>query len=205
VRPRRARVAPRGPDPIFDREPVERPWGWRLIYVGRIDERKGVDLAVRALALLPDAATLTVVGGGDEEELARLEALAPEGRVRFTRAPRPELPGLVAEADALVFPVRWREPWGLVPLEAMAAGTPVIATGRGGSGEYLRDGENCLIFDPDAGPEALAAQAERLAADPGLRDRLRRGGRRTASAYDPRGFERAVAEELERAASNGDA
>jgi glycogen synthase len=205
IRPRRERVAPRGPDPIFDREPVEVPWGWRLIYVGRIDERKGVDLAVEALASLPDAATLTVVGGGDEEELARLRRLAPGDRVRFVRAPRSALPALVADADALVFPVRWREPWGLVPLEAMAAGTPVIATGRGGSGEYLRDGENCVIFDPDAGPAALAAQVDRLATDPDLRARVRRAGKETAAAYDPRGFEKAVAEELERAASNGDA
>ena len=205
VEPPRARVASRGPDPIFHREPVERPWSWRLIYVGRIDERKGVDLAIEALALLPGAATLTVVGGGDEEELARLRGLAPGDRVRFMRAPRTELPDLVADADALVFPVRWREPWGLVPLEAMAAGTPVVATGRGGSGEYLRDGENCLIFDPDAGPAPLAAQVERLAADPELRIRIRRAGRQTAAAYDPRGFEKAVAEELERAASNRDA
>jgi glycosyltransferase involved in cell wall biosynthesis len=200
IEPRRARVAPRGADPAFDREPGDEPWRWRLIYVGRIDERKGVDLAVEALALLPEA-TLTVVGGGDEEELEKLRALAPPDRVRFTRVPREELPDVVAGADALVFPVRWREPWGLVPLEAMAAGTPVVATGRGGSGEYLRHEENCLVFDPDAGPPALAAQLERLAADDALRSRLRRGGKETAATYDPRGFERAVAEELERAAA----
>ena len=48
-----------------------------------------------------------------------------------------------------MFPVRWNEPWGLVPIEAMARGRPVVATGRGGSGEYLRDGENCMLFDAD--------------------------------------------------------
>jgi glycosyltransferase involved in cell wall biosynthesis len=203
VEPRRARVAPRGPDPIFFRDPVDRPWGWRLIYVGRIDERKGVDLAVEALASLPPEASLTVVGNGDSKEMARLRGLAPPGRVEFTRVPRSGLPDLMSDADALVFPVRWREPWGLVPLEAMAAGTPVIATGRGGSGEYLRDGENCVIFDPDAGPAALAAQVERLAEDPGLRARVRKGGKQTAAAYDPRGFEKAVMEELETAAAKG--
>ena len=49
----------------------------------------------------------------------------------------------------VVFPVRWEEPWGLVPIEAMARGRPVVATGRGGSGEYLRDGENCVLFEAD--------------------------------------------------------
>jgi phosphatidylinositol alpha-1,6-mannosyltransferase len=100
--------------------------------------------------------------------------------------------------DALLFPVRWAEPWGLVPLEAMAAGTPVVASGRGGSGEYLRDGENSLIFDPDGGPGALAAAVKRLAGDAAMRARLVEGGRATAGALDPRGFETAVAEELER-------
>ncbi|HEX8052613.1 MAG TPA: glycosyltransferase [Thermoleophilaceae bacterium] len=201
VEPLHSRVATRGPDPIFERPAEDRPWRWQLIYVGRIDERKGVDLAVEAMALLPEEARLEVIGDGDAAELARLRAAAPAGRVRFERVPRGELPDRVAAADALLFPVRWREPWGLVPLEAMAAGTPVIATGRGGSGEYLRHEENCLIFDPDGGPPALAAQIERLASDPGLRARLRAGGAATAAAHDPRGFERAVAEELERAAA----
>ena len=48
----------------------------------------------------------------------------------------------------------------------MAVGTPVVATGRGGSAEYLRDGENCLLADPDVGPDALAAAVRRLASEP---------------------------------------
>ena len=223
VEPRRSRVARRGPDPIFWRgaapaaaavepgaspgaepaaSPTGREWRWDLLYVGRIDERKGVDLAVEATALLPEQAALTVIGSGDQEELARLRAAAPPGRVTFERVPREQIPDRMAAADALLFPVRWREPWGLVPLEAMAAGTPVIATGRGGSGEYLEHGRNCLIFDPDQGPPALAAAVERLAADADLRGRLADAGRKTAAALDPRGFEKAVAEELERAAAN---
>lgn len=202
---RRSRVAHRGPDPIFAGAFAgERPpWRWRLVYLGRIDERKGVDLAIEALRELPDEASLTVVGSGDEAELERLRALAPPGRVRFASAPRERLPAIVADADALLFPVRWREPWGLVPLEAMAAGTPVVASARGGPAEYLRDGENCLVFEPDEGPAALAAALRRLAGDGPLRARLREGGRETAAAIDPRGFEKAVAEELERAAAKG--
>ena len=73
-------------------------------------------------------------GTGDERFLAELRAqcarLGVEDRVEFGHRPRDELPAAYAEADALLFPVRWEEPWGLVPLEAMAVGTPVVATGH---------------------------------------------------------------------------
>ena len=132
----------------------ERQWSWSLAYVGRLDARKGVDTAVKALAHLPDAATLTLVGGWDEKEERRLRELAhTEGlaaRVRFEgQASRDRVRAAYDDADAVLFPVRWEEPWGLVPLEAMARGRPVVASGRGGSGEYLRDGENALIASPD--------------------------------------------------------
>ena len=163
-------------------EVAPRPWGWRLLYVGRIDERKGIDTAIRALEHLPQQATLDVVGTGDEVAEQRLRALA-DGRVRFAGGvPRERLPEIYAQADAVVFPVRWREPWGVVPLEAMGVGRPVVATGRGGSGEYLRDGGNALLFDAED-HAALAMQIERLATDEELRERLRTDGLATARAH----------------------
>jgi glycosyltransferase involved in cell wall biosynthesis len=175
-------------------------WAWRLLYCGRLDERKGVDLCVAALPHLPEA-SLTVVGGGDPAYRDELAALAVRAgvsdRVRFERASRAELPGAYAAADAVLFPVRWEEPWGLVPLEAMAVGRPVVASGRGGSGEYLEDGVNCLIADPDEGPSAIAAALERLAADPELRETLREGGRRTAERFSRDAFDEAIADRVE--------
>ena len=91
----------------------------------------------------------------------------------------------------MVFPVRWEEPWGLVPLEAMAKGRPVLATGRGGSAEYLRDGENCLLFEADDS-SALARALHRLASDPALRARLRAGGLETAPRHTEALFNQAV-------------
>jgi glycosyltransferase involved in cell wall biosynthesis len=176
-------------DEFLDPAPAE-PWAWRLLYVGRIDERKGIDTAIRALEQLPEEATLTVVGSGDEDVERRLRALADE-RVRFTGiVPREQLPAVYAGADVVLFPVRWREPWGVVPLEAMGIGRPVVATGRGGSGEYLRDGENALLFDAED-PAALAERIQRLATDEQLRERLRSNGletarRHTAAAHDAR-------------------
>jgi glycosyltransferase involved in cell wall biosynthesis len=171
-------------------------WRWRLLFVGRIDSRKGIDLAVEALRSLPDAATLTVVGDGDAAYLGELQRLAGEpdldGRVSFTRSDRDRLQQVYADADAVMFPVRWDEPWGLVPLEAMTVGVPVIASGRGGSAEYLRDRRNCLIFDPDAGPGALAAAVRELGSDPALRERLREGGFETSAGLSVEAYDEAI-------------
>lgn len=178
-------------------DPVpERQWSWRLLYVGRLDPRKGVDVAVEALAHLPPEARLELVGGWDRNEETRLRELAAKfcvaDQVRFAgQLDRHELLDAYAAADAVLFPVRWSEPWGLVPLEAMARGRPVVATGRGGSAEYLRDEQNCLLVEADD-PAALAAAVGRLAADPALRARLRDGGLATAPLHTEQVFNEAV-------------
>lgn len=201
----RTAVAHPGIDRDLFRPAPAHAWGWRLLYVGRIDRRKGIELAVRALGELPAEATLTVAGAGDDRHLGELRDLARRrglaGRVAFGRRPREDLPGLYGEADALLFPVQWEEPWGLVPLEAMAVGTPVVATGRGGSGEYLRAGGNCLIFEPGDDPEELAAAVRRLAGDDDLRGRLREGGLRTASRFGETSYNEAIVAALHRAAT----
>ena len=82
-----------------------------------------------------------------------------------------------------IFPSEWEEPFGLVPLEAMACDTPVVATGVGGSADFLFDGGNCLLFPP-ADDVALAAAVRRLADDPAQRRDLVTSGRRTAAWAD---------------------
>src|SRR4051794_386085 len=135
------------------------PWGWRLLCAGRIAPEKGVDVAVEALDALPEA-SLVLAGRGS--------APRAHPRLRVRESAPEEMAGVYAAADCVLFPVVWPEPWGLVPLEAMSVGRPVVATGTGGSAEYLRDGENALLVAPgDAG--ALAAAVRRLAADPPLR------------------------------------
>jgi glycosyltransferase involved in cell wall biosynthesis len=193
-----ARIAHAGVDEELFQAAPEHPWSWRLLYCGRIDSRKGIDLAVASLAHLPAEATLLVVGDGDPEHREELERQAWElgvaDRVHFERVDRDRLPATFAEHDVLLFPVRWEEPWGLVPLEAMAVGLLVVASGRGGSAEYFEDGENCLLADPDKGPEALAAALKRLAGDDALRRRLRAGGFATAERYPDTAFATAVAD-----------
>ena len=171
-------------------------WAWRLLYVGRLDERKGVHVAADALSRLPAEAVLTVQGGGDPAYTAALG-----GRVSFSAEPRSRLPDVYAAADAVVFPVQWNEPWGLVPLEAMAVGRPVVASGTGGSAEYLRHGENCLVYSPAESPEALAAALRELAGDAGLRERVVAGGFETAARFTERSYNQAIAAALDEVAS----
>ena len=139
-----AEVAHPGVDPGFFAPGEEHEWAWRLLYVGRLDERKGVDAAVEALAHLPEEATLTVLGSGDDRFLAELRdaratTSASRSGCEFGLRPRDELPPPTPPPTRCSSRSRWEEPWGLVPLEAMAVGTPVVATGTGGSAEFLRD------------------------------------------------------------------
>jgi len=177
-------VLPSGVAATFRHPQPPRPWRGALLYVGRLDARKGVRTAVAALDHLPETATLTLAGEGPERP--RHERATYAGALD-----RAALARAYADADAVLFAVEWEEPWGLVPLEAMGMGRPVVATGRGGSAEYLRDGENALLVPP-GDPRALAAAVRRLAADPALRDRLRAGGLRTAAAWTEERFHAGV-------------
>ena len=113
------------------------------------------------------------------------------GRVEFL-GERGDVPALMAALDALLVP-SWEEPFGRVVVEAMAAGTPVIATSRGGTAEIVADGVNGLLAPPrDAG--AWAAVIERLLDEPGLRERLVEEGLRRASDFGIAAHVEAIAE-----------
>lgn len=198
-------IAHSGIRPRFQLAP-DQPWRGRLLAVGRVDPRKGVATAIEALAELPES-TLKVVGDGPPDHLRELRGLAAslgvDARVDFAGPAAPEdLPAVYATADAVVFPVTWNEPWGLVPLEAMASGRPVLATGRGGSAEYLTDGENSLLF-PARDSWALADRVKRLAESPTLRGNLRNAGILTARRHTSAGFDELVEQRLA-TASGGD-
>lgn len=157
-----------------------------LLYVGRVDERKGIRTLVKALADLPEA-TLVIDGHADDSDRASVldwaRAAGVSDRVSMQRSDRPGLPEVYRAADICVFPSEWEEPFGLVPLEAMACGTPVVATGVGGSGEFLFDEANCVLFE--AGDHrSLAAAVRRLREDPELRGRVITNGFTSAEHFD---------------------
>ncbi|CAA9518901.1 MAG: hypothetical protein AVDCRST_MAG69-2935 [uncultured Solirubrobacteraceae bacterium] len=164
-----------------------REWRGSLLYAGRLTPAKGVDDALRALARLPGA-RLLMVGDATSSQRAALRSLAASLGVAERVAIQPAVePAALAvhyrAADAVLFPARWQEPFGLVPLEAMASGVPVIATATGGSAEYLAAGVNALVVAP-GDPAALAAAVVRLAGDRALRERLRGHGLATAARHD---------------------
>jgi glycogen synthase len=181
------------------------PWSWRLLHVGRVHPDKGIDLAVAALAELPVEATLTIAGAGDDRYAADLRrqaaSLGVKERVLFAGPVAADsLPSLYAAADVVLFPIRWEEPWGLVPLEAMGMGRPVVAVARGGAVTYLRDEQNALVI-PSEDPKALALAVRRLADDVELRARLLLGGERAANEHSAQRYEQRLVDEHEHAAS----
>lgn len=174
-----------GPAPAPDR-PDPSATGLRLLYVGRIDERKGIRTILRSLPLLPEA-SLVIDGQSEPSDRDALRSWADEvgvaGRVAIQCSDRRDLPRVYRSADVCVFASEWEEPFGLVPLEAMACGVPVAATGVGGSGEFLVDGTNAVLFE--AGNEAsLAAAVRRVVEDRALRERIISEGLVCAERFD---------------------
>jgi glycosyltransferase involved in cell wall biosynthesis len=180
-----------------------RPGTVRLLSVGRLVERKGVETLVEALALLPDA-ELVVAGGPPRHELGtdphvrRLRAAGERAGVLSRlhvvgRVPHEQAAGLMRAADVVVT-VPWYEPFGIVPLEAMACGTPVVASAVGGMLDTVEDGVTGLLVPPRDAP-ALARALRRLVADPQV---LARFGAAAAAAVSDRYSWQAVAEATER-------
>jgi glycosyltransferase involved in cell wall biosynthesis len=143
-----------------------------LLCVCRLEPQKGVDVAIRALADIPDA-HLVVLGEGPQR--AELEQLAGDRAHLLGRVP--DVAAWLRRADVLVHPARW-EGFGLALLEAMLASLPIVATRVSSIPEIVVDGETGLLVPPDD-PSALAAALNRVLADPrgyGERGRARARG-----------------------------
>ncbi len=155
-----------------------------LIYSGRLAPEKNVILLLDLMARLDrEKFRLVVVGGGILlNEMKRMAADRALGHVIFTGhiADRDLLADLCANADLFVHP-NPREPFGIAPLEAMAAGTPLVAPDQGGVTSYA-DESNAWLARPDA--EAFARAIEAACAQPELRSRKVLAARRTAEDFD---------------------
>jgi phosphatidylinositol alpha-mannosyltransferase len=158
-----------------------------ILFCGRLDRRKGFRFAVRAFARLArERPDLRLVVAGDGPERAALSGLEPQvrGRVRMLGAvPNAELPPVHAACAAYAGAAIGGESFGVVLVEAMAAGLPVVASDIPGYREVVRDGVDGLLVPPaDAG--ALAAGLGRVLDDPELAARLRQAGRERARSFD---------------------
>ena len=128
-----------------------------LLFVGSLLRGKGLDLLIRALDLLPEHVRLVVAGEGPQDEAGLVDRLGLRPRVHYAgRLDSAALARHYHQAACVVVPSRSPETFGLVGLEALAAGTPVVATDVGGVREWLRPGETGLLV-PSGSPTALAA------------------------------------------------
>jgi D-inositol-3-phosphate glycosyltransferase len=177
-----ARFSPSGPA-----EPRQ-PGRHRVVAACRLVERKGIGNAITALADVPDT-ELHVAGGPDasglpgDPEARRLRALAERAGVADRvvlrgRVGRGAMPALLRSADAVAC-VPWYEPFGIVPLEAMACGVPVVATAVGGQIDSVVHGATG-VHVPPRDVSALAAALRELLADDARRAQFGREGRRRA-------------------------
>jgi glycosyltransferase involved in cell wall biosynthesis len=157
--------------------------------MGRHVPQKGFDTLVRAFADCVKEhrieQDLILAGDGKDHELLKNLAsqLGISSRVHFPgRVDHAKAVQLFKGADLFVLPSR-HEPFGIVNLEAMAAGIPLIATRVGGVPEFVEDGRNGILVKPDD-TGALARAMVRVLGDADLRDRLVREGQQTAARFD---------------------
>jgi D-inositol-3-phosphate glycosyltransferase len=164
----------------------------RVLSLGRLVPRKGNDTVIAAMAGVPG--TDLVIAGGPhpgqlhgDSEVARLsqiaEAYGVADRVRFTgRVPHKDVPALLRSAD-IVVSAPWYEPFGIVPVEAMACGRAVVVSAVGGHLDTVEDGVTGRLVPP-RDPAALTAALRQLLAEPGLRRELgTAGAARVAARY----------------------
>ena len=158
-----------------------------ILYVGRIEPLKGLDILLRAIALLNggNGVNLLIVGGNSEKdaELKRLKALADNLNigdiVTFTGSvDQEQLPNYYNAADVFVLP-SWYESFGLAALEAMSCGTPVVVSRVGGLTTFVEHGKSGYLV-PWRCPEAFARSLETLLENPSLRKAMGSAARQKA-------------------------
>ncbi len=168
-----------------------------IVHPARLLRWKGIDTSLRAFskvnAVIPHASLVLpdVAGVADDEKdslrlKAELKAEAAETglseRVLFASFPRQEMASVYATADLVWYPTSDEEPFGLVPLEAMASGIPVVATRSGGIEETIKSGESGFLIEK-SDSEALASASLSVLEDGEVRRRLVAGGRRRVRSF----------------------
>ena len=173
-----------------------------LLFVGRIQRLKGLEVLLRAFARMSDPDTRLVVVGGqrgtgqESREISRLQHLAAKlnvaDRTSFVGAVSHEqLPLYYSSADITVMPSSY-ESFGLVAVESLACGTPVVATRVGGLTSIVRDGETGLLV-PWRDADLFASTLRRVLEDEPLRRHLARQARESVLGY---GWDRIADEHL---------
>ncbi|MEB3185465.1 MAG: glycosyltransferase family 1 protein [Cyanobacteriota bacterium] len=157
--------------------------GKLLLYIGRLSAEKQIERIRPVLEAMPDARLALVGDGPYRSRLEEIFAGLPVHFVGYLAGA--ELASAYACGDAFVFPSS-TETLGLVLLEAMAAGCPVVGANRGGIPDIVSDGLNGCLYEPDGddgGAASLTAAVQRLLGDPAEREQLRRNARSEAERW----------------------
>jgi glycosyltransferase involved in cell wall biosynthesis len=174
-----------------DRDAARRQLGleqgaFHLVSIGRLVARKGYDRLIDAMTRLPKAAELTIVGAGPLTD-ALLEQIRGSGlnsRVRLAgRVDERTKYRYLAAADCYVLSSH-HEGFGIVLLEAMAAGLPIVATAGGGQQDLLRDGKNAVMIESNV-PDVIAAGVTHLMHNADLREALTHANRARVRDFAP--------------------
>ena len=157
--------------------------GKLLLYIGRLSAEKQIERIKPVLEALPDARLALVGDGPYRQQLEKIFAGTPAQFVGYLAGE--ELAAAYASGDAFVFPSS-TETLGLVLLEAMAAGCPVVGANRGGIPDIVSDGVNGCLYEPegpDGGAASLTAAVQRLLGDTSERQALRHNARQEAERW----------------------
>ena len=151
------------------------------LFVGNSWQRKGLQLAIDALRSIPNPKLkLLVVGAGDPLLYCSPKELSdPDRRVVFLSRMEPQIERYYAAADLLLFPTLY-EPFGLVVLEALASGLPVVVSATAGVAEHITDRETGLLLSNPGDASEIRAKLELLLEDSDLRERIALQGRLVA-------------------------
>ena len=185
-----------------DAVPADLGPGKKLLFVGRLDERKGFPTAVDAFGVLAsERADVRLIVVGDGPERGAVDRLTDDVRARVTMlgsVPNVELPPIHAACDLYLGTSVGGESFGYVLVEAMAAGLPMIASDIPGYDEVVADGAEGLLVPP-RDPTAVAVAAARVLNDPDLAARMSAAGRARAATFDWSNVAARIVELYERA------
>jgi phosphatidylinositol alpha-mannosyltransferase len=181
-------VIPNGVDVarFADATPADLGPGTKLLFVGRLDDRKGFAHAVAAFGLLAKTRPLRLVVAGDGPARRAVEELPVPLRALVSllgHVANEDLPPIYAACDVFLAPNTGGESFGMVLTEAMAAGLPVVATDIPGFHEVMTAGVDGLVVPP-RDPVALAGAVGRILDDPALAERLVADARTRAAWFD---------------------
>jgi glycosyltransferase involved in cell wall biosynthesis len=176
--PDRIAIVPPIPAALAEATPLPASGEPEVLFVGQVIRGKGVDLLLQALGQVPGDWHATIVGTGNHLDACRrlAETLGIAARVGFAGwVPHQALEPYYARAAVCVVPSRWPEPFGMVGVEAMARGRPVIGFAVGGIPDWLDDGVTGILI-PEADTAALGAAIVELLAEPVRAEALGRAG-----------------------------